>query len=496
MNRGFVDPLVLFLVVLPLSIADVAIDAYHALMAAEVDEYDYEAEVRRIEIERIGGDEERLEAAREVWNELVEAGVAHDAVLTSFDDAEKDEGWYITHYGYGAISYYEESLQEIESYYEGDGDERKEMALRDFQRQREMAIEAIASFEKVGIKERLQRAAEAEYSSMVIVEMFGQPANAIGQGSSHRSLWRGLNAAKIHARQQGDWDGYVEYHRLSLALARHWMQQTDSMMWVVGAAILHGSLDDPREQLTLGAIPAPVIRDLRRIHEEQTPPVGIAHVLAEQHAETLEGIDMLYAEGGVMRIDDPGSLWNVLAILLPRRSIVERHVDHFFEEVHTYSSLPPTQRGKAKDHLSPAFTPPDSLIVTAFYAPIYAALTPGTVMLRFIEVKERNTMEQLAIDLLMAIELYRAEVGGLPSSLNDLVPNYLSEVPLDPFDPEGGLLRYRIFDEPDESGRTYLLYSVGRDGVDNGGHLGADNWPGQALQKEHADLDYVINHAD
>ncbi len=105
-------------------------------------------------------------------------------------------------------------------------------------------------------------------------------------------------------------------------------------------------------------------------------------------------------------------------------------------------------------------------------------------------------MEQLAIDLLMAIELYRAEVGGLPGSLHDLVPHYLSEVPLDPFDPEGGLLRYRIVDEPDESGRSYLLYSVGRDGVDNGGHLGDDNWPGQALQKEHAGLDYVINHAD
>lgn len=89
--RGFADPLVFLLAFLPLSIANVAIDAFYALRAAEVDAFDYEAEVRHIEIERIGGDEERLEAARETWNELVAAADSHNALLDDFYDPGKDE---------------------------------------------------------------------------------------------------------------------------------------------------------------------------------------------------------------------------------------------------------------------------------------------------------------------------------------------------------------------------------------------------------------------
>jgi len=39
----------------------------------------------------------------------------------------------------------------------------------------------------------------------------------------------------------------------------------------------------------------------------------------------------------------------------------------------------------------------------------------------------------------------------------------VSEVPVDPLDPDGGLLRYRLTDD------GYVLYSVGQNGVDDGG---------------------------
>ncbi|HAM71696.1 MAG TPA: hypothetical protein DCM86_08650 [Verrucomicrobiales bacterium] len=63
-----------------------------------------------------------------------------------------------------------------------------------------------------------------------------------------------------------------------------------------------------------------------------------------------------------------------------------------------------------------------------------------------------------------AIALKRCQVRHrpLPESLGELVPEFLKEVPVDPMD--GRPLRYRR-----QAGGGFLLYSVGSDGVDNGG---------------------------
>src|SRR5262249_6607017 len=67
---------------------------------------------------------------------------------------------------------------------------------------------------------------------------------------------------------------------------------------------------------------------------------------------------------------------------------------------------------------------------------------------------------------------YRRQTGDWPRSLPDLVPNYLSAVPLDPFD--AAQLRYRLTAE------GAVIYSVGRDGRDDGGNtepLPDDHFP-------------------
>ena len=61
----------------------------------------------------------------------------------------------------------------------------------------------------------------------------------------------------------------------------------------------------------------------------------------------------------------------------------------------------------------------------------------------------------------LAIERFRLETGHCPETLGELVPDYLRSVPDDPFD--GVLLRYRRLDG------GYVVYSVGEDGVDDGG---------------------------
>ncbi len=65
----------------------------------------------------------------------------------------------------------------------------------------------------------------------------------------------------------------------------------------------------------------------------------------------------------------------------------------------------------------------------------------------------------------MALRAYELDhAGKYPDSLGELVPNYLNAVPLDPFANGIGVpLVYR------QKGSGYLLYSVGPDGVDDGG---------------------------
>ncbi len=61
----------------------------------------------------------------------------------------------------------------------------------------------------------------------------------------------------------------------------------------------------------------------------------------------------------------------------------------------------------------------------------------------------------------IAIERYRSATGALPDSLEQLVPQYLSEIPIDPF--TGKPLKY----ERREPG--YVVYSLGSNCVDDGG---------------------------
>ncbi len=64
--------------------------------------------------------------------------------------------------------------------------------------------------------------------------------------------------------------------------------------------------------------------------------------------------------------------------------------------------------------------------------------------------------------LRLALRAYQLENGAPPPNLTALVPNYIRAVPADPFG-GGEALSYKV------SGKSYLLWSIGPDGRDNGG---------------------------
>ena len=67
----------------------------------------------------------------------------------------------------------------------------------------------------------------------------------------------------------------------------------------------------------------------------------------------------------------------------------------------------------------------------------------------------------------LALRAYRLEHGSYPRTLDKLAPSYLHVIPLDPFG-FGEALHYKC------SGTSYVLYSIGPDGKDDGGKPSAD----------------------
>ena len=79
-------------------------------------------------------------------------------------------------------------------------------------------------------------------------------------------------------------------------------------------------------------------------------------------------------------------------------------------------------------------------------------------------IKRRDALLRL-LQTDLALRLFRQDCGRLPERLDELVPKYLAATPVDPFSNQP--LVYRRGDT------GYLLYSVGPDGEDNGGHFGS-----------------------
>src|SRR5207237_7452379 len=88
--------------------------------------------------------------------------------------------------------------------------------------------------------------------------------------------------------------------------------------------------------------------------------------------------------------------------------------------------------------------------------------------------------------LKLALLLFEAEKGRLPASLDELVPDFLPAVPLDPF--SGQRFHYRVSrgekfqpqrrtdrPEQDVSPGQAIFWSVGPDGIDHGGTKQGDD---------------------
>jgi len=99
----------------------------------------------------------------------------------------------------------------------------------------------------------------------------------------------------------------------------------------------------------------------------------------------------------------------------------------------------------------------------------------------------RRLVKHCLLITTLALDLYREDRGELPTSLSELVPDYLPEVPLDPFG--SGPLNYRRIDQV-----RYLLYSLGQNRTDEGGIV--VSYEGEELTPDEAQAALISREDD
>ncbi len=101
---------------------------------------------------------------------------------------------------------------------------------------------------------------------------------------------------------------------------------------------------------------------------------------------------------------------------------------------------------------------------------------------RLISLNLKNIAVLRTAYTALAVQRYRLTNNKLPDSLDNLVPDYLDSVPVDPFD--GQKIRYKQLE------KGFIVYSIGIDKTDNGGkELPRDNKNKNDLE---TDITFII----
>lgn len=106
-----------------------------------------------------------------------------------------------------------------------------------------------------------------------------------------------------------------------------------------------------------------------------------------------------------------------------------------------------------------------------------------------IRIEDALQVEVSATLAMIAIAEYKVRQGHYPAHLDDLVPEILTAVPIDPL--HGRVFGYRLTPD-DPHGRPYLLYSTGLDRNDDGGDFDLTDSL-RCVEDPNAQTDYTVN---
>jgi hypothetical protein len=191
----------------------------------------------------------------------------------------------------------------------------------------------------------------------------------------------------------------------------------------------------------------------------------IARALVGERAMALPAFYRVSGEAGRWgRHDDEEEPLPIIPIRPIRRASLWRAAGFFERDLAFYLEAMETNIGIANLPL-PERLPATRTMKRQSQEAKWKACILSSMLLGYLSPAVAKEAEGLALVRMslaaLAIERFRLAEGRRPASLDEIAPRYLPTVPVDPCD--GQPIRFRPLP------KGYMVYSVGRDGQDNGG---------------------------
>lgn len=314
------------------------------------------------------------------------------------------------------------------------------------------------------------------------------------------------------AHERGDDQHFVELIAASLRLVRLCDADAGLIQRISATSMLNRTID----RITAAIVRRPLKHDAMQIlaRELEMPVLerqwsDIFHTLTLELPLSAQQLYTSYSRGGVLvwvkyeeapfgndiRQSLFGDVWMigsdsmknaVACFCFPRRATYERRWREYYETVGAWADLAILERRQSDK-------------VEHFVSKLELGLPQLRTLKRPFEraIGEADAARCRydGVRLLVAVERFcAAHRGQPPRSLDELVPDYLSNIPADHF---AANAEFRYHPTPlrnHSSDPPYILYSVGFDGVDNNGHVESSYVNDDMLKSDRfGEGDYVIN---
>lgn len=459
------------------------------------------------------------------WDALVDAAKRHKEHTEQYEDEELGTRWFSGSMAYEPIINPEEHRRFYTEYdssgYTGERLERL-LALH-----LQWATETLAMHDELGITAATGAFLASGYALTPI------PDSDVGQNLDFFMMWAPIRhfsfsprARMFLAQRAGDWEAYADHYETSHRIAKAACNQPGLLSWQLGIAIASHAHGKVIADLHAGLIPDETIIRIREINSRVGPMGRIERSVDAERYIMLDLFQRFFGRGGrlipteyarlIPFADEKHWIHNVKGLWSPRWAHHERLINKHHDEMLRILSLPFEERERLRptekrrnfvEEIANAITSTEEDTDGAQQEeeesrplPMFDESLPFEE--RFLDIRSvfdladqslRYRTDEDGFAQLLALEAFRIERGGYPESLTELVPEYLDALPQDLCTPALRPWVYRRLDAPDESGRPYILYSVGFDAEDNAGAR-PTGYHSRAMDRKHPGTDHVLSH--
>ncbi len=304
---------------------------------------------------------------------------------------------------------------------------------------------------------------------------------------SHGGEIRGMTRARVAAARlalvEGRHDDLLPAVRDCLAMGHSVSLQPDTINCLVAMAVNSLALRELKHEVVEGDFDDDTLRTLLALVRK--PHLASLTTLVENERYfAYDTLEWYFSEDGYLLLgyhhnEDSLNMAFKQRFNAPTKTQTRAWVDDWIAKTHAEIALPDYQRWQS------GYDPDvfeNELRNTRF------------MFVSWMHIKRKGVFTKrawydltvLATEIMIAIELFRNQHGAAPMSLDELVPDFLPQLPVDPL--HGGPIGYmpNIHVWPE-----YVLYTFGRDGQDDGGYVDPRD-PTHARDSAIPGVDYLL----